>query len=184
MPALSPLAVKDCDGAGEIVSGDQQHRNVSSGQVGKRLQGLVVEWIDDCNSEAAVFDAKRQNSTASNELRTNTLWQDRSRWHVARRCDRRAEMTRQCPQKGRVRHEPKFGDHMVEPLAGCGSSSSGPIETSGVKKVRLDQSSTERLGEILLLRRRLEPNRLRQFRQRCHGLSLQSVQKPLECSCP
>ena len=51
---------------------------------------------------------------------------------------------------------------MVESLAGCGSSSSGPIETTGVEKICFNQPSTERLGEgILLLLRRLEPNRLR-----------------------
>src|SRR5262249_49727019 len=133
LPGLSPLAIKRWDGVGEIVGRDQQHRNAPSRQVGERLQRLVVERIDDCDSEATVFGGNRQNLAASDELRTDDLRQDRSRWHIARACDLCAEMTRQCLQKGRLRHESKLGEHMVEPLAGRGRSPSGPIKTCGVE---------------------------------------------------
>jgi phosphohistidine phosphatase SixA len=93
-------------------------------------------------------------------LWADDLRQDRGRWHIARRCDPCAEMTRQRLQKGRIGHEPKLGEHVIEALAGRGCRSSGAIETSGIEEIRLDQSSTERLGEILVLLRRPKPHRL------------------------
>src|SRR6266850_2755549 len=71
---------------------------------------------------------------------------------------------------------------MVEPLAGRGCGSSGPIETSGVEKIGLDQSSTERLGEIPLFGRP-DACGLRQLHQLCHVRIERSVESPLDSSC-